>query len=48
LSVSLIGGWLMADLFVGAVHYFFDNFSIKSKDYQSLSALEAIALRASA
>jgi hypothetical protein len=44
-TVSLIGGWLMADFFTGATHCFFDNFSIKSKDYQSLSVLEEVALK---
>ncbi len=44
-AVSLIGGWLLADLFTGVVHYFLDYFPIKSKDYQSLSILEEIALK---
>ncbi len=43
-AVSLVGGWLLADLISGGVHYFFDYFPIKSKDYQSLSFLEERAL----
>jgi hypothetical protein len=43
-AASIIGGWLLADLVTGAVHGFFDNFPIKSKDYQSLSFLEERAL----
>ena len=43
-AASIIGGWLLADLVTGAVHCFFDNFPITSKDYQSLSFLEERAL----
>ncbi len=43
-AVSLVGGWLLADLISGGVHCFFDNFPITSKDYQSLSFLEERAL----